>query len=310
MKKTAIVAAAAMLLSVAAASQDGQDTFRTRYGRQVRMVGAAGVGVESILDSWEEAFPDDPALHEGRYKYWMAKAVTTEVIPRKERRYLGSEPVLSLKDSTGADVYYFEDNVFTDSLFTKAMLAIDRAVALAPEELAYRVDRITSFMLYEKESPELTTREILNLAEYDRRVSPQWTYYGQPVDREAFYATLQEYCWNLFKTGTPDSYEAFRTVSEAMLKLNPKDASSLNNMGSYWFVYRKNARQALKWYNKVFKVSPDDYNAAKNCVLLARREKNEKLEMKYLPMLIRATDSEQEKAACQSRLEMLEKKKR
>ena len=298
-----------MLLCLAAAAQGSSEAFKARYDRQVRMVGAAGVGVESILDSWEAEIPDDPLLHECRYKYWMAKSFSTEIIPHSGRKYLGNEPVLTLKDSTGADVHYFEDNVFVDSLFTEAMLAVDKAVALAPDDLAYRVDKITSFMLYEKENPELTTQELLKLIEYDHGSKPEWKYYGLPVDDETFNSTILEYCWNLFRIGTPGSYEAFREVSEAMLKLHPKDIAYLNNIGSYWLVGKDNPRQALKWYKKVLKIAPGDYNAAKNCVLLARKEKNEKLEKQYLPMLIEATESETERMACKARLELLQKKK-
>ena len=49
-------------------------------------------------------------------------------------------------------------------------------------------------------------------------------------------------------------------------------------------------------YNKVLKKNPDDYATIKNCVLLARNDKNVKLEKKYLPMLIRVTPDETEKA--------------
>ena len=63
-----------------------------------------------------------------------------------------------------------------------------------------------------------------------------------------------------------------------------------------------------KWYNKVLKIEPDNYTAAKNCVLLARTEKDTKLEKKYLPALIRATDSEMERASCEARLAVLNKK--
>ena len=58
-------------------------------------------------------------------------------------------------------------------------------------------------------------------------------------------------------------------------------------------------------YNKVLKKKPDDYAAIKNCVLLARKDKNVKLEKKYLPMLIKVTPDETEKATAQARLSVL-----
>ena len=110
---------------------------------------------------------------------------------------------------------------------------------------------------------------------------------------------------NFYRYGTPGSYEAMKKVSETMLKLYPKNVEFMNNLGSFWLVFKKNNRQALKWYNKVLTIDPKNYPAAKNCVILARNDKNLKLEKKYLPALIAATESETERASYQKRLESL-----
>lgn len=303
-----IFSMAALLLSCALMyGQDDPAAFKSRYERQVRTVGAAGVGVETILDRWEAAFPDDPAMLEGRYNYFLAKARSTEVVPKDASRYLGAEPVLTLKDSTGRDVYYYQEDFYVDSLFARSQTAIDKAIALQPSELGYRVDKITALMLYEKGSPDLATAELLKLIQYNKTARPSWTYYGLAVDDDTFVATVQEYCFNFFRFATPGCYEAFRTVSEEMLKIYPKNTDFLSNVGSYWLVYKQKPRQALKWYNKVLKINPKDYTAAKNCVILARSEKNPKLEKKYLPLLMEASDSEAERASCRARLETLGK---
>lgn len=303
-----IFSMAALLLSCALMyGQDDPAAFKSRYERQVRTVGAAGVGVETILDRWEAAFPDDPAMLEGRYNYFLAKARSTEVVPKGASRYLGAEPVLTLKDSTGRDVYYYQEDFYVDSLFARSQTAIDKAISLQPSELGYRVDKITALMLYEKGSPDLATAELLKLIQYNKTARPSWTYYGLAVDDDTFVATVQEYCFNFFRFATPGCYEAFRTVSEEMLKIYPKNTDFLSNVGSYWLVYKQKPRQALKWYNKVLKINPKDYTAAKNCVILARSEKNPKLEKKYLPLLMEASDSEAERASCRARLETLGK---
>ena len=294
-----------MLFSVAMLAQTSADDFKARYERQIRMAGADGVGVETILDKWAEMFPDDTRMLEGRYKYYFAKSAESGVVTRDSRRYLGKDPVFSLKDSTGKDVFYFEDNVFIDSLFARSQSSIDRAISLEPEELAFRIDKITALMLYEKESPDMATAELLKLISFHKDSRPEWTYYGTAVDEDTFKQTIQEYCYSLFKTGSAGSYEAFRAVSEAMLKLYPKDTAIMNNLGSYWLVARQNNKQALKWYNKVLKINPKDYNAAKNCVILARKDKNTRLEKKYLPALIGATENEAERESYRVRLNNL-----
>lgn len=303
--KKAILIFAAVLAGAICLAQNTSSDFKARYDRQVRIVGTDGVGVETILYRWEEECPDDPEMLEGRYRFYLAKSISTNVVAKNAQKFLGNEPVLTLRDSLGRDVNYFEENVFVDSLFAKSQSAIDRAVSLAPSELAYRVDKITALMLYEKESPDMATQELLELIKFQKEQHPSWTYYGQPADEPTFIQAIQEYCFNLFRYGTPGSYEAFRTISEAMLKLYPKDADFMNNLGSYWLVYKQNTNKALKWYNKVLKLDPKNYSAAKNCVILARKNKNTKLEKKYLPYLIEATDSDAERAACKARLEGL-----
>ena len=308
--KRSIVIIAALLAGFAAQAQTAPEEFKARYDKHVRAVGACGVGVETIIDRWEEAFPDDPQVYEARSSFYLSKSASHSIITRDTKRYLGKEAVLSLKDSTGTDVYYFEDTVCEDSLFALSQTAIDRAINLEPNELEHRISKISALLLYEKESPDMTTQELLKLIDYQKYSSPDWTYKGLAVDEDTFKQSIQEYCYQLFQNATPGNYEAFKTVSEAMLKLYPKDSNYMNNLGSYWMVYRKNNKKALSWYKKALKVNPKDYSAAKNCVILARKEKNLRLEKKYLPMLIETTPSESERIACQVRLENLEKKKK
>lgn len=306
MKKALILAA--LLVAAAAYGQTPAETHKARYERQVRLTGDAGVGVETILDRWEADCPDDPAMLEGRYRYCLNKSLGITVVAKEGSRYLGKDPVVTLKDSLGRDVNYFEDNTFVDSLFARSQTAITRAIALEPAELAYRIDKITALMLYEKDCPDLATAELLSMIDYHRNQHPAWTYYGEAVDDGTFVSTIQEYCYNFFNYGTPGCYEAFKTLSESMLKIYPKNTGFLANLGSYWLVYKKDSRKALKWYNKVLKIDPKDYIAAKNCVVMARKDKNLRLEKKYLPVLIAATENEMERKGYEARLDALNKK--
>ena len=62
-------------------------------------------------------------------------------------------------------------------------------------------------------------------------------------------------------------------------------------------------------YNKVLKAEPGNYTAIKNCVLMATRDKNVKLEKKYLPMLAKYGQSDAEKMSAQARIDALNSKK-
>ena len=91
-----------------------------------------------------------------------------------------------------------------------------------------------------------------------------------------------------------------------MSEIDPKNPSFINNIGSYHLLVKEDYKTAAKYYNKVLKSHPGDYTAIKNCVLLARKQKNEKMEKKYLQMLAEhGTQSDQ--LSAKARLQQLEK---
>ena len=145
---------------------------------------------------------------------------------------------------------------------------------------------------------------------YNETQHPKWVYPGyEKVDEELFSAAIQEYCFLFFKYATPVSYEAFKEVSETMLSYHPSDVLYLDNVGSYWLVVKHDYKQAAKYYNKVLKIKQDDITAIKNMILLARNTSNTKLEKKYLPLLVKYSDSENERLSAKARLEALSIKK-
>jgi len=303
MRKTMIFAM--LLICAQAFAQLTPEEVKAQYERQVRAVGLGGLGVENILDKWTRVSPDDCDLLEARFHYYYVKSVSTDLEAKPQSKYLGQEPSITLKDSLGRDVNWFEVHSFDDSLFAMAQKYIDRAISLKPDEIVYRFEKLNSLLDYEKDSPDIMASELDDLINYNTSIKPEWTFDGEDFDGDGFVDAVQEYCYSLFKLGSPVAYEAFRSISEKMSKLYPGNTVFLSNIGSYWLVYKQNNSQALKYYNKVLKINPKDYTAAKNCVVLARKDKNVKLEKKYLPVLIEATTSDSERKAYELRLESL-----
>ena len=279
--------------------------YKERYERLVSRGGVAGLGVETLLDHWAEDYPDDPDLYLARFSLCLEKSKSTSIDTMSVSKYLGNAPVLTLKDSSGRDVNYFQTINYDDEEFRKACDVVTSAIAAWPDRLDFRFFKISALMEYEKESPDMAMAEIRKLTDYNYTSHPQWEYPGIEVTPDTFAESIQEYCYAFFRIGSQESYEAFKTLSEKMLSYRPDDPVFLNNLGSYQLVVAHNDKAALKIYNKVLKKHPDDYSTIKNCVLLARNAKNAKLEKKYLPMLIRVTGDEAEKASCQARLNAL-----
>ncbi len=304
--KRIIMTILALALMAGASAQTTKEDFQRRYQNLVDRVGAGGIGVEPLLIKWEAAFPEDLNMLEAKFSYYLQKSVTPTIIILSQDRYLGREPVVPLKDSTGRSVNYFEDYQYSDSLFALAGSALDKAISIAPSRFDYRLAKTNSYIGYEKESPDMALQYILGIVAYNYSSKPEWTYPGmEKVDNEVFCALIQDCCYSFFRIGSPFSQEAFRQLSEEMLRYNKDNPLFLDNMGSYWLVAKRDSKKALKYYNKVLKKHPDDLTAIRNCILLARNDKNIKLEKKYLPMLVKYGETENDRNSAKARLTAL-----
>ena len=297
--------ALAISLTAIAQTPSSKD-FQDRYDLLVSKLGPTGVGIETLLDRWAAAYPDDVQMLTGKFSYWFSKSQTLQLVPKDQQKFLGETPTVVLKDSTGANVNYFQETMYDDELFGEAQKALEKAIQLYPDRLDLRFLKVASLIGYEKESPDMALSSLKSLMIYNATQHPKWEYPGvDNVDNEFFSAALQEYCYLFFRYGTPATYEAFKELSEQMLTYEPKNVLFLDNIGSYWLVARKDNKTAMKYYSKVLKIKADDLTAIKNIIILARNSNNVKLEKKYLPLLIKYTQDEKEMITAQARLKSL-----
>ena len=308
MKKFLIPALVAVLVSIqfpAHAQKPSQADYLDRYTLLVNKLGVEGVGVETLLQRWGKDYPDDMDMLLGKFTYYLSKSQSNSMEKIDASKYLGEAPTLTLKDSLGNDVNYFQVTNYDDELFGQATQAIDKAIGLAQDRLDLRLYKIAALIGYEKGSPDMALSGLKELIDYDGHSHPTWIYPGLEPGPDLFPSLVQEYCYTFFRQATPASYEAFKEVSEKMAGYYPKNTVFLTNIGSYYLVYKHDSKNALKMYNKVLKKDPGDYTAIKNCVLLARNDKNKKLEKKYLAMLSKVTPDETEKMQAEARLKSL-----
>ena len=300
----------ALALPLTLLAQTPQEDYVRRYNNLISRVGPAGVGVETLLDKWAEEYPDDTQQLLARFSFWFTKAQTTKVIQLPQDRYLGREPLLNMKDSLGRKNNFFEDTEFDDESFGLSLEALDKAVALQPEKLDFRLLRIDALIAYEKGSPDMALSALKSLADENYKRHPAWTHESlEKVDDEVFKALVQDYCFTFFRLGTDSSAEAFKSLSEHMLTYSKDDPLFLDNLGSYWLVSKKDFKKAQKYYDQVLKKHPDDITAIRNGILLARQKKDVKLEKKYLAMMAQFGETETDKASASARLQALNQKK-
>lgn len=288
-------------------SAQTSEKYEQRYELLLSQFGPAGVGIETVLNKWEAVDSTDAKMLYARFNYLFTKAQTSAVVAKPERKYLGMEPLLTLKDSLGNDVFYYQVNEFDDQLYAQAVKTIDRTISLYPDRLDYRFVKANAYIAYEKESPDMALACLLDLADRYSDRKGRWTYEGEKVDDSFFTDAMQEYCYSFYSIGTSSSMEAFLGLSQKMLQLYPDNTGFISNIGSYHMLANGDYKTALKYYSKVLKKKPDDYTAIKNSALAARKLNNRKLEIKYLRMLVEH-GPEKEKIVAESRLKALENK--
>ena len=280
---------AALLLSVLASAQASD--YQRRYYALLDRVGFAGVGMETLIENWSKAEPENPEMLQARFYYCFVKSQSTEVISRREQKYLGMSPVLSLKDSTGVDIHYYEVLKYDDEFFGRAIKAVDKMISVCPERLDLYFLKANAYLSYERESPDMALSCIMALA-HDYKTSKKKWYYQDTVQQELmqvddklFAQMMQEYCYSIYTLGTPSSYDAFLRLSQRMNEYFPKEADFLGNIGSYHLVVRKDSKTAIKYYDKALKLDPGNADIINNALVASRKLKNDKLVKKYTKML-------------------------
>jgi len=283
MKKIALLFLVVFVSVVTLSAQ--ADKYEQRYELMVSKLGPSGVGVENLLTKWAAADSTDEKLLAATFKFYFAKAQSSQVVARSQKKYLGMKPLFSLKDSTGTDVHYYQETFFDDELYAKALKAADRAIAFHPSSLDFRFMKANAYISYEKESPDMALAYLLELIKDDEKREGPWLFEGKTADSSFFEDAMQEYCYSFYSIGSTVSMDAFLKLSEVMYKLHPANTIFLCNIGSYHMVAKQDYKKALKYYSKVLKKTPGDKTAVRNSLVAARKMKNARLVEKLNKML-------------------------
>lgn len=286
-------------------AQTPSERYEQRYNMLVSQFGAAGVGVETVLDNWAKVDSTNARLLLARFDFLFTKSQSVSVVMKDRKKYLGMDPILTFKDSLQRDVYCYQETFYEDELYGQAIKAIDKAITTWPDKLDFRFVKANALIAYEKESPDMAMNYLKSLVAEASVRKADWDYSDGKVGKDFIQDAMQEYCYSLYAIGSSQSRDAFYNLSKQLSETFPSNTQFVNNMGSY-FLLKEDYKTALKYYAKVLKQDSKDYTAIKNSALSARKMKNPKLEIKYLQMLIKY-GPEGDAMSAKARLESLSK---
>ena len=75
------------LITLGLCAQAQTKDHKADYERQVRMMGIAGLGVDSIINRWAEESPEDTDMLTARFNYDFVKAQSNNVIQKNQKNY-------------------------------------------------------------------------------------------------------------------------------------------------------------------------------------------------------------------------------
>ena len=308
MKKFILILLLGLFCLAPLQAQESKEDYLRRYTNLTDRVGPDGLGVETLLNKWEAAYPEDPNQMIARFAFCFTRSQHSRIVPLEQDRYLGNAPILPTTDSTGKKVNYFEVTDYDDALFAEANAAIGKAIATAQNHLDWQMLKINALLAYEKDKPEMALQELKALVTFHYTRKPDWLHDQLgTVTGEQFEAFMQDYCAALFRMNTPTSIEAFKALSEHLLTYNKDNPLFLDNLGSYYLV-KKDYKKARKYYDQVLKKHPADMTALKNCLLMCRTTKDVKAEKKYLVLMAANGETETDRAGAQARLDAYNRK--
>lgn len=276
MKRFFLTFIAAMAASVALSQAQTTEDYLKRYNTLVARVGAAGVGVDFLLESWEKADPMDINHMVGRFSYYLAKAHRDSVVTSGKQSYMGLEPLVSLKDSLGRNIYYYRLPVYAPTDFARAMEAIDNAITTDNTRLDLMLSKAEALVAYEGAYPKQSEEYLSALVQNHFTRKSRWTVPGvESVSDADFLSEMSNFCYIWFNADSDQAKESFRRLSEKILKFRPKETTFINNIGSY-YASKKDDKKALKYYRNTLKIDPNDVVALQNIKLIERRAANQK----------------------------------
>ena len=227
------------------------------------------VAWSGYFSAWEALTPADAQLWIDRFNYELNRSCRVEVILRGAqdtvRRAGESSDRLVLADSAGNTAGTIGQRIlFDETLFARAIAAIDRGIALHPDRLDMYLGRAAAFAYAERygEMADALCTLVARAAANGGRwmAADGWTV--QPVAPQELIADyLQDYVNTLLDVASPDgggeAAEALGRLARCEAEYCPRSAEALNNLGA-WHYGSGRTDAALDCFLRASAADPSD----------------------------------------------------
>lgn len=255
-------------------------------------------GERKVLEAWETSNSKDPELFVAYFNYYV-QISTIELISIDQNRTSGRSFEVT---DTGTGVHRGYLNLssnYNSNILQKGFDHINRGIALYPERLDMRFGNI--YMLGKAENYQQFTKALIETIEYGNTIHDAWKWSeGKPVEnaKKFFWGSMQTYVSTIYNTGNDSLLPLMREISETVLKYNPGDVESLDNIALTYLIVGDNDK-ALEYLFEAEKVAPKDIVVLNNIGQAYKRKKDKVNAKIYFEKVIKYGNKEEAERAKQ-----------
>lgn len=226
------------------------------------------VAWNGYFSAWERSAPADAQLWIDRFNYDFNRSRHEEIVLRGAQDSLRaageSSERLILTDSAGNEAGSLGWRiVFDEELFTRAIAAIDRGIALHPDRLDMYLGRAAAFAYAERygRMTDALCALVARAAENGGRwIAPDGRTVRQVAAQELIADYLQDYVNTLFDaapTADGEADDALGRLARCEAEYCPESVVALNNLGA-WHYGAGRIDEALDCFVRASAVDPSD----------------------------------------------------
>ncbi|MCO5268762.1 MAG: tetratricopeptide repeat protein [Brumimicrobium sp.] len=265
------------------------------------------LGLQQLLDKWEQADSEDPELYVAYFNYFAMKS--EKEIVRLDGNPKGKEGLQVMdNDSTNKEpiAFLYSDMYYDPDILKKGFDYIDIEIEKHPNRLDMRFGKI--YMFGQIEDYEKFTNEIIKTIDYSVVNKNKWTWTdSEPLDDpNIMLSAIQDYQFKLYNTENDDLLDNMKRIAEAVLKHYPDNIESLSNI-SIVFILQEQYDKAIEALLKAEEINPKDYIVLSNIAFAYKQKGDTKKAIKYYELTLKYGD-EQSTYYAKQQIEELKKK--